>query len=73
MPRHTASPQSESEGILEYAVMAARMLREIGDATNASYLKTTAGVSGLIFDTVQVSNFHFHFGFCCNFEALLDR
>lgn len=39
---------------IEYAT-AARMLRDIADATNAPYINAIAGINLLILDVVQVS------------------
>lgn len=51
MPLHS---QEHNHDILEYATMAARMLQEIGDATNAPYIKVVSGVSQLILNSIKV-------------------
>ncbi|TFK37285.1 hypothetical protein BDQ12DRAFT_753359 [Crucibulum laeve] len=44
---------SKAENLLQYGELAARMLKEIAEATGAPYLKTIAGLTTLIIQTVE--------------------
>lgn len=51
--KHVASGDS----VLQYGKIASQVLRDISEATSVPYLKTIAGVSQLIVDTVEVCQF----------------
>lgn len=52
--KHAASATVDK--LVTHGSMVVKMLREISEATNSSYLKPIAGISMLIFDTIQVSS-----------------
>jgi hypothetical protein len=47
--------QSRCETVLQYGVIAAKLLRDIGEASNQPYIKAAAGVSQVIMETILVS------------------
>lgn len=59
MHKRKSSTTASDNGV-KHASQAALLLREIADTTNAPYMKTIAGVSLLIFETVLVSSLVLH-------------
>ncbi|TFK37279.1 hypothetical protein BDQ12DRAFT_724427, partial [Crucibulum laeve] len=49
---------SKAENLLQYVGLAARMLKEIAEATGAPYLKTIAGLTTLIIQTVETVRYN---------------
>lgn len=58
-PRTGKSRSVTADNVIQHGAVAVKMLRDIAEAVNAPYLKPIAGVSLLIFDTVQVSIWRF--------------
>ena len=55
MPKATTKRRAETaDNVFHQGALAAKMLREIAEATDAPYLKPVAGISLLILDAVQV-------------------
>ncbi|TFK37765.1 hypothetical protein BDQ12DRAFT_723843 [Crucibulum laeve] len=49
---------SKTSNLLQYGALAARMLKEIAEATGAPYLKTIAGLATLIIQTVETVRYN---------------
>ena len=56
LPIMEHAPSVIVDKLVTHGSTVVKMLRELSEATNSSYLKLIAGISMLIFDTIQVSS-----------------